>query len=159
MSTIGLQTSVWRLALPPENPEEALHLYTENQYIAVGWGQVGDLRQLDVQGPKDIEKALRGIPEYRGLPSLARGAQSLWDLWREIRPGDLVVLASHGSRVQVMEVLGDYEWVSHPELGDLQHRRRAIPVEMAPDELWERGDTRLTVGAPQKPLTRFVLPV
>jgi len=88
MSTIGLQTSVWRLALPPESPEEALRLYTENHCIAVGWGLVGDLRRLDAQGPKDIEKALRSVPQYKGLDTLARGAQSLWDLWREIRTGD-----------------------------------------------------------------------
>lgn len=157
--TLGQQPSVWRLALPPDESDRALRFYVERSCVAVGWGLVGDLRRLEAAAPRDIERALCNVPRYRHLENLAAGAQSLWDLWREMRRGDLVVLASRGCRRQVMEITGDYEWVATTEFGDHQHRRPAVALDMSPDELWAQGRCRLTVGGTKRPLPRVVLPV
>jgi hypothetical protein len=130
---------VWRLIAHSDYAKQAaaVRLTTERRRIAVGWGEIGDLRELAPKGPapkgpRDIERALR---EARGK---AYGAATLWWLYQEMRESDLVVLATHRGRVGVFEVAGAYDFQPDPdtELGEYQHLRPVEPCALDPDRVW-----------------------
>ena len=94
--------------------------------IAIGWGEVGDLRRM---GPVDEEGVLESVRELSldmGPSNSRNGARSLLRLFREIRVGDQVRVHSRLGK-DVFEITGEYYW-EQGRLGpstDYWHRRRA----------------------------------
>lgn len=131
------EAQVWRLTTHWQCPEQAAEIYQRQGFIAVGWGQIGDLRDMGLRNADGIVYAIkRAYPFLRNIPS---GKRSLWALYQQMKPGDLVILSAKGRRVHVMQVTGDYRFNSEvdPVLGDFQHQRPAVPTSIDPNELWE----------------------
>ncbi len=133
------EVQVWRLTAHWECPAQAVEIYKQEGYIAAGWGLVSDLRELRPQGPEDIARAIkRAYPSIRNISS---GRRALWGLYRQMKPGDLVILSAEGRRVHVMQVTGDYCYNPDvaPILGDFQHQRPAVSTSIDPNELWKQA--------------------
>src|SRR5262245_1928170 len=141
--------TVWRLLI--DDPEVTLRWMSENGRIAIGWGEIGDIRQL---GASDaIAEAIRARneshPDHAGKPAtnVQHGTNSLHNFCYQMRPGDLVIVSDGSRRRGVWEVQGEYEY-AEPAASPLnyQHQRLAQPSEMDPDALWLQAGGRLVEG-------------
>jgi hypothetical protein len=76
---------------------------------------------------------------YPNLKNSGSGGVCLYNFCFRIERGDLVIVSDDRRRSLVMEVEGGYEFKPTPEsapIGDYQHQRRAVPIEIDPDKLW-----------------------
>jgi hypothetical protein len=126
---------------------------SDNGRIAIGWGEIGDIRQLATFGA--IADAIRernaNHPDHAGKPeaNVQHGAHSLYDFCYGLRPGHLVIVSGRSLRRGVWEVdrEGEYEY-AEPAAAPLnyQHQRRARRTELDPDALWLQAGGRLAGG-------------
>ena len=65
----------------------------------------------------------------------------MWDFYRTMDNGDLVILSAEKSFMLVVEGDGDYEWTEESALeGDYQHQRRVvIRRDLSPREIGEKA--------------------
>jgi hypothetical protein len=127
---------VWKLVAHHEEPARMSAWAEEQGRVAVGWGRIGDLREGELSGAKDISRRIAA--EYPELNNAHTGGPSLWNFFQGMSEGDLVLLAGGGQRFGVLEITGPYSWASsHDSLGDYQHQRTAVPTEHDPEVLWE----------------------
>lgn len=133
---------VWRLLI--EEPEDTLPWMSGNKRIAIGWGEIGDVRLL---GSLDaIAKAIRerneNHPDYAGRPAanVQHGSHSLYDFCFTMKPRALVIISDRVQRRQVREVVGGYDYVDQSAAPlNYRHQRDARLVDMDPDDLWRRA--------------------
>lgn len=123
--------AIWRLVTHHQSclKQEALSRYWNEEFIALGWGPIGDLNALRPINRTQIETAIRQIPDYATAASARSGGWCLWGLYHEMQVGDLVILSlGRGPEKEVVEVAGDYYWQPEPVFvgschGDYQHIR------------------------------------
>ncbi len=130
--------NIWRLIPHHIDPAKYAEWSRNKGTIAIGWGQMGDLRNHvfhDVNGLKQI--TARAHSTYP-TNSKVNGGNSLWRLYHEMQKGDLVIISAKGSRKLTMRVTGDYYFVG--TLDDpshyYEHRRKAEVVLIDPNRLW-----------------------
>lgn len=121
--------NIWRMVTHHINPQHLLEVYRNSSNIALGWGQVGDLRVLRPNSDSDIRKSI--IDTYKEtLPvqSAVSGGRCLWAFYHEMKIGDLVIMSvGKGPEGSVAEIKGDYKWISTPvDNDDYHHIRRVI---------------------------------
>jgi transcriptional regulator with XRE-family HTH domain len=143
--------TVWRLIVWHEQSRAerraAVDWALTNRRIAIGWGEIGDIRQFCGDILHDLKKAIQD--RYRPKhPNNARyGGESLYDFCYRMKRGDLVILSTgkSGGPVSVMEITGPYEYVlDHAEPGypngeaAYRYQRKARTVNISPRGLWEK---------------------
>src|SRR5947207_9523577 len=130
---------VWRLITHHADKDHALFWTKQNSRIAIGWGAIGDIRKKGYESADDITSAIKIA--YPNLNNAHLGGPSLWDFYRTMDNGDLVILSAEKSFMLVVEVDGDYEWTEESALeGDYQHQRRVvIRRDLSPREIWEKA--------------------
>lgn len=127
--------NVWRLVAHHEAPEQAAELMVDRNLLAVGWAGTGDLHKLQ---PANASEISRLIPKNHPDAANAQlGGPSLWNLYREMKPGDLVILTAHSRRLCVLEVVGDYYFGEEDGLMGYPHQRTAALTPINADELWD----------------------
>jgi hypothetical protein len=146
--------TVWRLLMTdePDHPDAAVVWATGHRRVAIGWGEIGDLRSFGGSG--EIAEAIRRRNETHpdhtghGAANVQHGIDSLYDFCYRMTPGDLVILSiGGGNRRLVMEVTGAYEYVAPSQAPvNYQHQRKARIVDMDPDGLWEAAGGRALQG-------------
>ena len=141
--------TVWRLLV--EEPKVTLPWMSDCQRIAIGWGEIGDIRGLGTQ--EAIADAIRERNEThpkhadKWPANIQHGSHSLHDFCYALKPGDLVIVSDRSCRRSVWEVVGDYEYVQRPGYPrNYQHQRLARPVKMDPDVLWRQAGGKLQEG-------------
>lgn len=148
-------TTVWRLLMD----EVALPWVLANARIAIGWGEIGDIRQL---GTFDaIAEAIRernaNHPNHAGRPeaNVQHGSHSLHDFCYAMRPGDFVIVSDGVRRRGIWEVEGEYQY-AEPAAAPLnyQHQRCARRTGLDADELWSQAGGRLAHGINYRTLDR-----
>jgi ppGpp synthetase/RelA/SpoT-type nucleotidyltranferase len=126
----------WRLMAHHQNPVEAVHIYSEEGFIAIGWGHTGELQGSNFTSHQEITKQITST--WPDAHNAGQGGRVLWGFIHELSRGDYVIVSVPGRRMLVMEVTGDYFW--EPSTDDVllnyQHRRPAKVVDIDPDELW-----------------------
>lgn len=140
---------VWRLLI--ENPERTLPWMLEEKRLAIGWGEIGDVRLF--KSREAIAEAIRARnkhhPKHAGkmTANITHGSYSLYDFCFKMKPGDLVIISDRVRRRNVWEVVGDYEYVE-PSAAPLnyQHQRTARRVNRYPDALWRIAGGKLCEG-------------
>jgi predicted Mrr-cat superfamily restriction endonuclease len=131
--------------------EAALSWVAANERIAIGWGEIGDIRQL---GTFDaIAEAIRqrnaNHPDHEGKPeaNVQHGAHSVHDFCYGMRAGDLVIISDRSRRRGVWQVEGQYEYAEEAAAPlNYQHQRRARRTELDADALWAHAGGRLAEG-------------
>jgi hypothetical protein len=130
-----LSANVWRLVAHHEHGDEALAQMLDEHVLAVGWSDVGDLNQLQ---PADASQISSQIPKaYPNLSNAQLGGPSLWNLYRVMKPGDLVIVTVLSSRKCVFEVIGGYRYADGDGVLGYRHMRPATATSLDPDELWQ----------------------
>lgn len=126
--------AIWRLITHHQSPQAAFDRMVATNVIAVGWSGVGDLREMQ---PDDASAITRSLPSaYPDLKNAHLGGPSLWNLYREMKEGDLVIAGGGGARFGVFEVLGDYYYAGAEDILDYRHQRAAVLTAIDPEELW-----------------------
>lgn len=133
-------TRVWRVVAHHSEDarvvQESLDRVHECGRIAVGWGQIGDLRTLNPANLSDLQHAIQAA--YPHLHNAMNGARSLWSFLYEMRKGDLVILSKKGFKRQLFQVDGGYEF-GGSEGDDYFHQRPVREVQgLNGEEVWKR---------------------
>lgn len=91
----------------------------ENDFICVGWDDVGDLAQF---GTKDeFRDAFRERYPYNGVEQqVSRKANELWTL-RELQPGDIVIANRGTEHLLGIGTVNDAGYVWQPERAEYKH--------------------------------------
>jgi hypothetical protein len=140
-------TTVWRIIAHHVAPDVAAKWAAEMGLLAIGCGDIGDLRAGRFPNARSIAREIRKTYPY--LNNSGSGGACLYDFLHRMEIGDLVIISAGGRRQFVMEVEGDYEFSKgrvHKPIGDYQHQRRASSLKMNPDELWREAGGRPATG-------------
>jgi hypothetical protein len=136
---------IWKLIAHHDQPKEAFDRFCRLGTIAIGWTDVGDLRKLKPQSASDITRTIQRV--YPELNNAHLGGPSLWNFFRNVQPGDHVLVAGQGKRRGVFEVLGSYAFVpSEQAVLGYSHLRAATLTDVDPDGLWEACGRRTADG-------------
>ncbi len=137
--------NIWRLIPHHERPAEFAEWSRNNKVIAVGWGQMGDLRRQSFRDEGELKLlTARTHPGYT-TNSWVNGGRSLWRLYNDVQIGDLVIISASGSRKLTMRVTGDYYFTNDDASHYYEHRRKAAVVPINPNHLW-RAANRVAPG-------------
>lgn len=133
--------NIWRLIPHHEQPVKFAEWSRRKGVLAIGWGQMGDLRQQRFHSEAEMKRLVADTHDY-STNSKVNGGFSLWRFYHEMQIGDLVIISASGSRKQTMRVTGDYYFVN---LGDdpshdYEHRRKAEVVPIDPNRLWQAAN-------------------
>src|SRR5215210_1907618 len=137
---------VWKLIAHHATPDLAVAWSIESGRIAVGWANIGDLRELRCEGAREISARIRA--EYPEDSNSHTGGPSLWNFFYEMKIGDLVIVSAKGRRYHVAEVTGPYIWVSTADSfdSDYLHQRAVVMTGDDPDELWSSFGSKVADG-------------
>jgi len=145
--------ATWRLVTHHGNKESrksALETYRSGEFIALGWGLIGDLQAWLPPDKDAIRIAIQKIPNFATHQSAGQGGRCLWGFYQEMQPKDLVILSiGQGPLRDVVIVTGDYEWRDTPVLRDDDyHNRRNVMWVSGQDgrEIWEEHGGRPAEG-------------
>lgn len=136
--------AVWRLITHHQSPRAAFEQMVAANAIAMGWSGIGDLRELQ---PEDAAAITRRLPPaYPDLKNAHLGGPSLWNLYREMQAGDLVIASGGGARLGVFEVLGEYFHAGDDGILGYRHQRAAVLTAIDPEQLWAAVDGTVAPG-------------
>jgi len=139
--------TVWRLNAHPSDAGRTARWFTRDCLVAMGWGDVGDLRRASPSSSTSIATMIRKADPDSTDSQL--GGQALWCFFHDMVVGDLVLVSDGANRDVVMRIDGDYEWsgqVSPVAPGDYQHQRRATLTAIDASELWASCGSRIAEG-------------
>lgn len=108
----GLGRSYWRVGTS-DGSSNYWETMMHNNYISIGWQEIGDLNEHDIQDKKDILKLLNNQGYYKSDKKVgSRKAGEILVFYSEIKEGD-IILAQDGSKVLgIGEVTGEYGYDS-----------------------------------------------
>ena len=139
--------ALWRLITHHQYPEDMLGWVLTTQRLAIGWGRIGDLSAGGYTSHEDIARVISD--RYDGIANAPSGGHCLWDFWRTMRHGDLVILGTGERRRAVLRVTGPYEYVATAQpqpVIDYQHQREAELVNLDADHLWQNAGATIAAG-------------
>jgi hypothetical protein len=139
--------TVWRLNSHPSDAGRAARWFTRDCLVAIGWGDVGDLRRAAPASSGSIATLIRKVDPDSTDSQL--GGQALWCFFHDMVVGDLVLVGDGSVGDVVMRIDGEYEWsgqVSPVAPGDYQHQRRASLTTIDATELWASCGRRIADG-------------
>lgn len=137
--------NIWRLIAHHEEPDQAIAFMKRRNRIAIGWSAIGDLRAASPSGPEIIGGLIRQA--YPGLDNAHLGGPSLWNLYKNMAEGDLVILNAGGRRVCVFEVVGGYCFESEgAEILGYSHQRAACLTGLEPEAIWGQSGSAVASG-------------
>ena len=141
--------NIWRLMTHHLDQEKALAWSQQQQRIAIGWGQVGDISAHGYTSSEEISQAIKGLFHQGKHPykNWGQGGVCLWDFYVAMKQGDLVILNTKRGPSLVVEVTGDYQCVTAPpNLPDYRHQRTVKLSGWNPKDLWKRAGARPIAG-------------
>ncbi|RLF81335.1 hypothetical protein DRN38_02475 [Thermococci archaeon] len=112
------KVKVWQMA--PGEDGELMDMVRENREIYIGWGNVGSLQQY--QNKNELKEKIRELyPEND--PGTVAGM--LWNFYKDMKRGDIVVLKKGNSKIVfgICKVIGEYEFRENTK-GDYYHLRQ-----------------------------------
>ncbi|MDP2035144.1 MAG: HNH endonuclease [Polaromonas sp.] len=113
-----------------------MRISIEKGVVAIGWSEVGDLDLASPESQTDITHMIR-----QAHPSLSNshlGGPSLWNFYKRVSIGDLVILSASGARKKVFEVIGDYFFTDDSEsVEGYCHQRAAQLTNLGASQVWQ----------------------
>lgn len=128
--------NIWRLMSHHKYPAEFAEWSKVNGTIAIGWGSLGDSRNLPIGSEADLKRLTISCHPQSSISNCVNGGSSLWRLYKEMRNGDVVIISASSSRPLTMRVAGDYYFVNDDASNSYEHRRKADVVPIDADQLW-----------------------
>lgn len=139
---------IWRLVAHHEQGLAAVDAMKSQGRIAIGWNDIGDLREIAAKDSRAITEAIKGA--YPTLKNAHLGGPSLWAFYRSMCPGDLVIISSLSARRCVFRVTGDYFFDEEDQLCEYSHQRAAELTDLSAEQLWHEVGARYADGYNQR---------
>ena len=129
--------NIWRLIAHHYDAKDAIEQMINTNRLAIGWSKIGSLENFSSQD--EVSQAIR--EHYPDLDNSHTGAPSLYNFFKKVTIGDLVIVNVDRKRHSVFEVIGEYEFTSERNsiLG-YSHQRKAILVGINAEELWQSSN-------------------
>ena len=108
----GMGRNYWRVGTS-DDQTNYWDIMQANQYISIGWSEIGDLSEQEVQNKKDVIQLLNNQGYYSDDKKVgSRKAGEIFNFYNDIQEGD-IILAQDGSEILgIGEVIGDYGYDS-----------------------------------------------
>jgi len=110
----GLPHEYWRVGTTDGKTKESYWTeMRENGYVSVGWQALGNLRRFDDLSDSEARSQLRELvaEAYPSTQSaVTRSARQLFNFYRRLKPGDIVVAAQGKKFLGIGRVIGEYEY-------------------------------------------------
>jgi 5-methylcytosine-specific restriction protein B len=108
----GMSRSYWRIGTSDDD-NNYWEVMKENEYVSIGWPDIGDLSESAIQSKNDIIELFKVVGYYPDDKKVAsRKAGEIFNFFNEMKEGD-IVLAQDGEKILgIGEVIGDYGYVS-----------------------------------------------
>lgn len=137
--------NIWRLKTHHIDADSAFEWTRKHERIAVGFGEIGDLRRLKFSSANDLKAVIKEqYPQWRSVSS---GSRSLWNLFHEMQRDDLVLLSARKARVAVVRVLDDYVFDDgNRSTDDYFHQRRVEFTNLDPEKVWRDAGAAFAHG-------------
>lgn len=119
--------NIWRLVAYHNKKfaDEVIEKMIDNDKIAIGWSEIGDLNNLVTQ--KRISEKIN--EKYPTLNNNMHGGASLIRFYSEMDVGDLVVITNDSKKICVFEIIGDYFYSKNEDsIYQYNHQRNAVKV-------------------------------
>lgn len=98
----------WRIGTSDES-DSYWNRMKENRYVSIGWPDIGDLSESNIESKKDIIQLFSGVgyyPENKNVAS--RKAGEIFSFINEIKEGDIVLAQDGATILGIGEVTGEY---------------------------------------------------
>lgn len=136
---------VWRLVAHHEDALGAIEEMKERGRIAIGWSKIGDLQIPEINNASKITSLISRA--YPDLNNANLGGPSLWNLYKQMAEGDLVIVNSNGKRNCVFEVLGPYSFEEgQSQIKGYGHQRPACLTSIDAETLWKESGGKEKLG-------------
>ncbi|WP_308548366.1 AAA family ATPase [uncultured Parabacteroides sp.] len=109
---IGQSRNYWRIGTS-DGYNNYWEIMKKNQYVSIGWPEIGDLLESGIQSKKDIIRLFHDEGYYPDKKNVAsRKAGEIFSFLEDIKDGD-IVLAQNGAKILgIGEIVGDYGYDS-----------------------------------------------
>ena len=109
---IGQSRNYWRIGTS-DGYNNYWEIMKKNQYVSIGWPEIGDLLESGIQSKKDIIRLFHDEGYYPDKKNVAsRKAGEIFSFLKDIKDGD-IVLAQNGAKILgIGEIVGDYGYDS-----------------------------------------------
>jgi 5-methylcytosine-specific restriction protein B len=102
---VGVGKTYWRIG----TSDNYWHIMRENQYVSIGWPDIGNLSEGDIQGKKDIIQLFNNQGYYSDKKNVAsRKAGEIFNFFNDIKEGDIVLAQDGAEILGIGEVVGEY---------------------------------------------------
>ena len=106
--------------------------------IAIGWTDIGDLEKASFSSSRNLAELI--AKAYHPLKNAHLGGPSLWNLYKVMKEGDLVIVNANSKRVCVFEVVGPYVFEEREgQILGYGHQRSASLTGLNPQDLWNNS--------------------
>lgn len=117
---------------------EAEALFLRQGYVAMGWGEMGDLAKL-APTREAFKEALAATYPEKSAAGVANNAGQLYRFVHELKSGDHVAFSAKLDRqIHLGVVEGDYRYDAHGEAG-YPHRRKVKWLKALPRTAFSQG--------------------
>ena len=136
MHRVDTTMNIWRLMANhiPEHYNKVVSWSRSNNVVAVGWGGTDDLNKHSIADELSMVSLVGNTHSTSGQ-NHANGGRSLWNLYHEVRNGDLIIINAPRPSA-VMRVIGEYHYVPDESPPFYEHRLKAEPVPINAKLLW-----------------------
>ncbi|EGA72292.1 HNH endonuclease [Vibrio sinaloensis DSM 21326] len=136
--------NIWRLIAHHENASESIELMKDLGCIAIGWSDIGDLKQIAPNNQSEITNLIDS--SYPNLDNAHLGGPSLWNLYQNVKEGDFVIVNTNGRRNCVFEVTGPYVFNTENPILGYMHQRQAVLTDISAEKLWKDCSSTVQAG-------------
>lgn len=132
----------WRIGTKDEDGNYWDVMHSKN-YVSIGWSDLGDLSDLELNNKATIENRMREIGYYNGdNRTISRKSGEIFDFVKTIKEGD-IVLAQDGTRVLGIGIITDDYGYDEDEA--FPHYRLVQWKVINPDNFFSEEGKRTTV--------------
>ncbi|HIF9061458.1 TPA: HNH endonuclease [Photobacterium damselae] len=126
--------NIWRLIAHHEHALESIKLMKKQNCVAIGWSDTGDLTKVLPNDQSEITSLIN--MNYPNLDNAHLGGPSLWNLYRNMKEGDFVIVNANGRRDCVFEITGPYIFNPKAPILGYMHQRQAMLTSISAEKLW-----------------------
>ncbi|UCS93775.1 AAA family ATPase [Echinicola marina] len=108
----GLGRNYWRVGTS-DHKSNYWDIMQDNQYISIGWKEIGDLREKEVKNKKDIIQLLESEGYYLDDKKVgSRKAGEILNFYNDIKDGDIIIAQAGSDILGIGEVVDEYNYDS-----------------------------------------------
>lgn len=136
----------WRIGT--KDPDESYwDTMQENNYISIGWGELGDLSELELNDKKPIENKMRELGFYKkngefDNRTISRKSGEIFNFVKSIQEGDIVLAQDGATILGIGVVSDDYDYDGNETFAHIRPVKWKV---LYPDKFFSEEGNQTTV--------------